>query len=147
MAARDADASLEYEVPDGWEPGQLVVSRGGITLRHEAAFDVGGPDGTAEVTVVRLPAMGSLSQNVNRWRAQVGLGPLDAEQVQQQLESIQIGEVPARQVRLFGESEAIVGAIATHGGQTWYFKLKGDKQRVEREEQRFRRFLESVRLP
>jgi hypothetical protein len=75
------------------------------------------------------------------------LTPVAAQAVDRQLESIDIGGVPARLVELVGESEAIVGAIATHRQHAWYFKLKGDKQRVAEETQRFREFLKSVRLP
>ena len=42
--------------------------------------------------------------------------------------------------------EGIVGVICSHGGQVWFFKMKGDASLVERERAHFDAFVRSVKF-
>ena len=106
------EVRLEYDVPEGWTQGQMVVSRGGITLRYEAAFDIGEGADLVQVTVTRMPGVGSLKQNIDRWRSQVGLDPLSDEQLAESTERIEVGDLAASYVRALGAEQAILGAVA-----------------------------------
>jgi hypothetical protein len=125
----------------------LVVSRGGITLRHEAAFEVTDEDARVEITLDRMPAFGSLEQNVNRWRRQVGLESIAADQLQDTITEVDIDGAAADMVRLIGPKETILGIVAVRGDMAWYFKLKGDRQLAEREQESFLKFAQSIRFP
>ncbi len=137
-------APFEYELPEGWQelpPDSMRV----------AAFAVTEADSTLEVTVIPLPPSDLLA-NVNRWCGQIGIPPLAADELDSVRRSIEIGGAGGDYVELWGAEdarprEAILGAIVTRAGQQWYFKLKGDAELAEREQQRFLDFLTSVQWP
>ncbi len=64
---------IKVTPPEGWKPGK------GSSMRV-ASFAIKGPDETsADVSVIPLAGdSGSILENVNRWRNQVQLAPLDA---------------------------------------------------------------------
>jgi hypothetical protein len=139
--------SLELEAPEGWTAAPLVISRGGITIRHEAAFEITDGNQRLEFTLDRLPAAGSLLQNVNRWRGQIGLDAMNSEELSQAVSKLDLGGVPADLIELTGEQEKILGIVAVQGSQAWYFKLKGDKELAEREKENFLALARSVKFP
>ncbi len=144
---------LTYDTPEGWEPGELVISRGGITIRRQAAFNVLDDDQEVEVTVTALPTVrGDLLANVNRWRVQIGLRePLSSEQLESILEDIEVAGVSGKYVELIGRAnaqpqQAILGAIVENDGLVWFFKLQGDLELAQREKEQFLSFVESVKF-
>jgi hypothetical protein len=138
------DSAVSYQTPTGWKPGSLTVSRGGVTLRHEAAFDVTDGARRVEVTVDRLPGPLNLLQNINRWRGQVKLGPMEEKDLQQ-LGKITVGDQSADFVELVGPAQTILGAIWVRGGETWYVKLLGDPELAQREKDNFQGFVKSLK--
>ena len=139
-------SKLRFEVPAGWVAGEKVVSRGGITLRHEAAFNVVDGERRAEITVDRLPSGGGLLGNVNRWRQQIGLGPVNDAELQAGVKQLSVGGQPAPYVELVGEKETILGLVADRSSEAWYIKFKGDKELAERQKPSFQAFIASIRL-
>lgn len=135
---------LQYTTPDGWMEGEKVVSRGGIMLRHEAAFSIDSEGQTAEVTVDRLPAMAGLKGNINRWRTQIGLAAMTDEEMKDGVSEVQIGGLPGNKVEFVGAEQAILGAIVPQGNTAWYFKLRGPTELVQGQKAAFQAFLDSV---
>ena len=142
----DEDSAFRFETPEGWQSADRVVSRGGITIRHQAAFEVIDGQWHVDITVDRMPAMGSLVQNVTRWRGQIGLGPIEREELDELSESIEIDGSAADYVELVGESESILGVVAVRGNVAWYLKLKGDSELADREKERFQTFVKSIKF-
>ena len=138
---------LEFETPEGWQPAPLVISRGGITIRHEAAFEITSGDQRLEFTLDRLPAAGSLLENVNRWRNQVGLEQIGAEELTQAIRKVEVDGVTADFVELIGEQDAILGVIAVRGDLAWYFKLRGNRALAAQEKEKFLSLAQSVKFP
>jgi hypothetical protein len=138
---------LEFETPEGWQPAPLVISRGGITIRHEAAFEITNGEQRLEFTLDRLPAAGSLLQNVNRWRNQIGLEQIGAQELTQATRKVEVGGVTADFVELIGDQEAILGVIVVRDDLAWYFKLRGDKELAAREKEKFLSLAQSVKFP
>jgi hypothetical protein len=132
---------LKYTTPPGWKE---LPATGGL---RAAAFQAG----TAEVTIVPLggPA-GGLLQNVIRWREQIGLGPVDAEQLRREVRSMEVDGAPASYVDLVGPDSAggqrILAVSTEHGGQTWFIKMKGPSDVVAREKAAFEAFVRSLRF-
>ena len=151
----DADASgvaFTFDLPDGWTTGKQVVSRGGITIRYRAALDVVDGDQKAEITVSDFPGIPTfLLGNINRWRGQIGLGPVSQPQLDQQLQEFQVGEIPGQYIEMASPPDAarpetILAVIAAREGTSWFFKLKGDTELAERERERFQSFARSARF-
>jgi hypothetical protein len=143
VAQPAAPAPFAYKTPEGWQPGRV----GGM---RKAAFNIASGDSAAEVTAIDLATeAGARLANVNRWREQVGLPAVTAEELK--LEQLKTGSGAADYVELFGPGEgagrkAMLGAILNAGGRVWFFKLQGDAGAAERERDRFRAFVESVKF-
>ena len=133
---------IKYATPAGWQAGQLVSSRGGISIARDAAFDVVEGSARAEITVTQMPASPqSLQQNVSRWRQQVDLAG-DADPPE--LKEVDVGGVGGVSMELIGPERAILGVIALDSGLGWFVKLFGDRDLALRERERFREFVESI---
>lgn len=145
--ARATPALPQWEVPAGWQPqaaGPLLIAR----------YFIAEPEGRAEVTVSAFPGdSGGLLANVNRWRSQVGLEPIQATDADKLVERF---DAPSGQVSLVdmtgtdratGQPSRLIGAILPRGGQTWFFRLRGDGPVVERQRAAFLKFIQSARLP
>lgn len=146
QSGTSSGSSVEFKAPEEWSPAALEVSRGGITLRHEAAFEVKSGDKLVEITVDRMPAGGGLLANINRWRGQIKLDPLTQEQLDKESEKVDIDGQPRDYVKLVGPTETILGVVAEQDGMAWYLKLKGDKELAEQERERFEEFVKSIQL-
>jgi hypothetical protein len=92
-----------------------------------------------------------LLPNVNRWRGQIGLPPVTAAELEEQVSQIDLGGVTGQYVRLYpaedAESgQAILAVIAIAGDRAWFFKLMGDAELARREQSRFEDFVRSVQF-
>ncbi|HEV2331406.1 MAG TPA: hypothetical protein VGY56_21700 [Verrucomicrobiae bacterium] len=131
-----------WTVPSDWQPvaaGEFLVAKFGINAGNGATADVNvsssGGDG------------GGLAANVNRWRGQLGLPPMDEI-------STMTFEVPGGEAQLVqftgnsvenGKPSGIVGIIVTLPGQTWFYKLMGDPAVVAAQKDAFTQFVKGVR--
>ncbi|MCH2129878.1 MAG: hypothetical protein MK179_12075 [Pirellulaceae bacterium] len=144
-------SNLTYDVPVGWSPGQTLVSRGGISVRFEAAFEVVTDNARLDITVSRFPAaMARPLQNVNRWRQQLGLSGMSQVELNNAFQSISVAGSPAQQIEIHtnedaADPETILGVLAEHDGFVYFFKLKGNRDLAEKERTHFDEFVASLR--
>ena len=135
---------FHYTKPDGWEE---IADSGGPIVRA-AAFKAKDGDQTAEITVTPLPGdAGGLLQNVNRWRGQVKLDPINEQQLSAS-PKVEVGgqSVPFIDTGAGVGGQRIVGADIESGGQHWFFKMTGPSVLVEKEKARFMDFLKSAKF-
>jgi hypothetical protein len=129
-------------VPDHWRPGRTGQMR-------RAAFDIVAGDQKAEVTIIDLPAsagdIGDVLANVNRWRRQIGLAPLEAAD-QVEARDLAVNGKTGTYVELIGEPQAILAVMVPDGDRVWFIKMMGDRELVDSEKQGFRSFAESIRF-
>ena len=138
---------LSYKNPDSWRPGELEVTRSGITIRRQAAFEFGEGAESGEVTVTALPTSPRfLLLNVNRWRQQVALQAVDSDNLDDLFEPITLGSINGRYLELVGPSDTILGTIVESGGLTWFFKLAAPNRLADRSREDFRSFVNSSRF-
>jgi len=146
-AGETRNARPSWEIPAGWQetpPSQMLLAK----------FVVGGKEGQAEVTVSAFPGdTGGLLANVNRWRGQVGLGPVDQAGMERQITRLDVEGGDAMLVDMSGTSAKtgkgarLIGVIWPRQGQTWFYKLLGDPAVAEREKAAFVKFVQSARYP
>lgn len=140
-----APATLGYDVPEGWQPGRV----GGM---RKAAFEVHDGEQKVEITVIDLTAQaGALLPNVNRWRGQIGLQPIDEAQLAKDLQDVPFADVEAKFVELVAPAEgdpkqAILGVIAIRKDKSWFVKMTGDAPLALREKDHFLEFTKSVKF-
>lgn len=130
-----------WEAADHWGAGPVSAMRRG-------SYRVSGPEGVADVSITTFPGdVGGLLANVNRWRAQLNLAPIGADQLPDITRTETIHEREATIVEFDGPSQSTVTAILTHGGDSWFFRLTGPTALVQRERGSFLEFLQTVRFP
>ena len=137
---------ITWDVPEQWTE---TPSTSSFML---AVFEARGEAGDARITVSSLSNDGGgVLQNINRWRGQVGLGPV--EQYEQQ---------PMTPITVAGQVAGLIDLSAPEGvnaslerlmvvfiprqdqGLTWYFKMSGPSATLETQKEAFTRFVESV---
>jgi len=142
-APKDARGELKFEVPQGW-------SEAAANAFSMVAFRVA--EGGKQVDITVSAAGGDLLSNVNRWRGQVGLQPVDETELGKFGHKIETFGTSGDYVELVGPASAekrrtILGVRADAGGATWFVKLIGDSELAEREKSHFEAFVKSLRLP
>jgi len=141
-----AGPAFKFEAPKGWKevpPNQF----------SSLSFLIVEKDKKAIVTVSELQGDGGgLLENVNRWRKQVGLGPIDATQADA-LPEIVIDSLKAKLVDVTGtgpnvppERNRILGAVLLRANQAVFFKLTGPRDFVGQQQSAFETFLKSIRF-
>ena len=137
-------ASLKWSLPKGWSEAP-----GGGTMRF-ATFTAPYA-GKLEATVVVLPgpAGGELA-NVNRWRGQIGLPPMDETGLAKAREVLKTKAGALNVYDFTSEGQAksrmVAGYISTPDGSTWFLKMTGDATPVAKAKSDFLTILGSVRL-
>ncbi|HEX7488368.1 MAG TPA: hypothetical protein VF341_05640 [Anaeromyxobacteraceae bacterium] len=135
------DARLTWTLPRGWTQRlQGGMRYATITAPAEGRLDV-------SVVVLPGPAGGELA-NVNRWRNQIGLPPLDAAGMAAARKAIaaKAGAVSLYDFTSDGQKKSrVVAGLAEVGGSTWFVKMTGDEQPVATARAEFIRLLESLR--
>jgi hypothetical protein len=135
-----------WQVPSGWQEaaaGQFVLAK----------FMVPGQgNGQASVNVSMLQGDGGgLAANVNRWRNQLGLAPLEGADLNQSITAVDTQGGKASFVELngtdarTGQSSRLVGAIVPLGDRTWFYKLMGSAQVVEGQKAAFTDFVKTAK--
>lgn len=147
-APSSASADLpDWQVPENWTPaeaGTMVLAR----------FDITNDGGDATVTVTRFPGdVGGLVPNVNRWRRQVGVGPVNDSTIGDTLTEMEIEGNTATVVDLTdaaeGQSQGLIAVWDFRKDQgaegvSWFYKIQGDFDAVTGARSEFEGFLGSI---
>ncbi len=138
-----ATGTLEWKLPKGWTESRSAGGMRYATIKPTAAGQI-----EVSVTVFPGPAGGELA-NVNRWRNQIGLGPIEDAALEKDRKTL---KSPAGSLSLFDytsdgkEKTRMVAAILFAGGNSWFVKMVGDAGPVAASRADFVRLLESLRL-
>jgi len=135
---------LKYTLPDGWKEKALTQMR-------VASFTATVDGKEADVSVIPLSGLaGGNLANVNRWRGQVGLQPVDEAAMTKSAEAVTIAGQAGELFDLDGSSvgndnaQRILGAILHSDDTAWYFKMTGDSALVDKLKPGFIAFIKSV---
>lgn len=135
-----------WEVPSDWKEvpgGQFLVAK----------FTVGeSPAQQATINVSSSPGDGGgLLANVNRWRNQVSLAPVTDADLAKDVHSV---DLPAGKASVTefsglnasnGQKMQVVAVVIPQGGSTWFYKLMGSAQTVQKEKDAFMKFVQSAK--
>jgi hypothetical protein len=142
MSTRPKPASPSrptFTAPGGWSttaPGMMAF----------AAFEVGEGSDKAGITVSQ--AGGSPIDNINRWRGQVGLPSASDDLIKAESKSIDVAGEKCLYVDLSNQeaNKRILGVIYPQGDRSWFFKMTGPPELVEKQKPAFEAFVRSVRF-
>ena len=142
MPAMDAGAPpIKWETPEDWT--EVPPS----SMRY-ASFSASAENGEKiDISVVTFPGEGgSDSDNINRWRGQIGLPPIDKNAVTSQIASLKTADATFSTADIVGAKARTIAAWTHHDGRVWFFKATGPTAAVEKEKPNFVEFIESVRF-
>lgn len=140
-ATPPGDGQVTWKLPEGWK-----VSNG--SSARYATLSVTGADGaTGEVAVTHFPGdVGGDLANVNRWRGQIGLQPIDEAALAASVTQVTAGPKTIKVMDATGPQNRCAAGWMAHGGETWFFKFTGPEGLVGAEKPKFTAFLESIRF-
>lgn len=132
-------APVSWTLPEGWQ--QLPPD--GVRIGN---FSVPGKSGgAAAVAITSFPGeVGTEVDNVNRWRNQVGLAPVDESGITS--DPVTVDSANGKLYDLAGSADRTIVALVRRNGATWFFKLTGDISAVNDAKPAFMEFLKSVRF-
>jgi hypothetical protein len=147
-AAEGADSGApKWNIPAQWtaiEPGPMIFKR----------FAVPGAEPKANATVSFLEGEGGgLLANVNRWRGQLGLAPVEDGQLDGVTQPVPVAGGNGTMVDFAGASaktgqpDRLIAIIVPHGGRTWFYKLMGGGTAVAGQKDSFVKFVQTVQYP
>jgi hypothetical protein len=142
-----AKPKLTWTVPEGWAEAKAGEFR-------VASFTIKNDEGKqADLGIFPLPGgAGGDFANVNRWRNQVGLEAVTAEELKKLAETTEIAGQPAELYEMAGkaagseEPTRILGAIQHREGTAWFFKMTGDDALVAGQKPKLIEFLKTLRM-
>jgi hypothetical protein len=132
---------IKWQTPEGWT--EVAPS----SMRY-ASFSAPADDGgKIDISVVTFPGDGgSDADNVNRWRGQIGLSPVDSGTVTSQVAPLKTTDATFSTTDIAGDKTRTIAAWARRDGRVWFFKATGPNAAVEKEKPNFVKFIESVRF-
>ncbi len=133
-----ADNQFHWRVPNQWQAvpaGEMQVAR----------FAVPGKDkAKADVFVSVFPTdSGGVLPNINRWRKQVGLAPVEAKDLKQLVSPLDPANPDAILVDMAKDNTRLIASIVPRDGRYWFYKLLGDSEVVGAEKDSFLAFAKS----
>jgi hypothetical protein len=142
MPPRDAGAAqIKWEMPEGWT--EVPPS----SMRYASFSAPAEEGGKIDISIVTFPGDGgSDADNVNRWRGQIGLAPVDENTLNSQIAPLKTADTTFSTTDIAGDKTRTIAAWARHDGRVWFFKATGPNAAVEKEKPNFVRFIESLRF-
>jgi hypothetical protein len=142
LATPSRPSGLRWTAPAGWK------ERAGSGMRV-ASFELPKTEGKAEVTVVALPGdVGGELANVNRWRGQLALPPIESADLPPARATVRT-RLGALFVYDFTSSDQkrtrLVAGMIQVSGTMWFFKLMGDEKAVAAAKPAFLKLLEGLK--
>ena len=140
VAPQDSSApQIKWKTPEGWT--EVPPS----SMRY-ASFSVSGEDDAKiDISIVTFPGEGGgNADNVNRWRRQVGLAPIDDKEITTKIVPMNAGSANFSMVDMAGGDSRVIAAWTRRTGRSWFFKMSGPGPLTEREKPKFFDFLRSI---
>jgi hypothetical protein len=132
-----------YTLPEGWT---VVEATRMVLLTFKAGS---GHSDAVNVSSSAFPGdVGGQIANVNRWRQQIGLEPVDDAAAMALISPAVISGQEAWQVALSspdGSAKMLVAAVS-HDGKTFFFKMVGMTSAVDKQVDKFNAYLSSIQF-
>ena len=131
---------IKWKTPESWT--EIPPS----SMRY-ASFSAPAEDGKIDISIVTFPGDGgSDADNINRWRGQMGLAPIDASAITSQIAPLKTGDTTFSTTDIAGNKTRTIAAWTRVDGRVWFFKATGPTAAIEKEKPNFVKFIESVRF-
>jgi hypothetical protein len=136
-----AAPQIKWKTPESWTevpPSSMRYASFSASTENADKIDI---------SVVTFPGEGgSDADNINRWRGQIGLPPIDEIAVASQVTPLKTADTTFSTTDIDGTKGRTIAAWTRHDGRVWFFKATGPNAAVEKEKPNFVKFIESVRF-
>ena len=140
-SAKFDQPQIKWEVPADWSPAPASAMR---YASFTATNDTGDK---IDISVVTFPGDGgSDADNINRWRQQIGLSPVEATALHSMIVPVKSGDTDFSSIDMVGSNSRLLAAWTRRNDRTWFFKLTGPAGAVEKQKPNFVKFVQSVRF-
>jgi hypothetical protein len=140
--ATAAGPGLAWTAPAHWQ------AKAGSAMRKGSYAVPGEAGATGDLAITAFPGdVGGEIANVNRWRGQVGLTPLDDAASLAAITRLEANGLKIGVVDVTGPDGGarLLGAMVPFENATWFFKLTGPDALVAKEKPAFLAFLKTVK--
>ncbi len=128
-----------WKVPGEWK----AVAAGDMQVARFSVPEKGGAK--ADVFVSVFPSdTGGMLANINRWRRQVNLGPVEEPALKGLIAPLDPANPGAVLVDLSNGDQRLIGSIVPRQGTYWFYKLSGSAEAVAPEKESFVEFVKST---
>ena len=136
-----APLQIRWKIPEGWT--ELPPS----SIRY-ASFTAGEANGgKIDISVVTFAGSGgSDTENVNRWRGQIGLPPVDESALGALVKPLNRTEADFSTLDMAAGDSRVFAAWTRRAGRSWFFKMTGPGPAVESQKTKFLDFLRSIQF-
>lgn len=132
---------IVWTVPEGWMEQPASDMRVGSFQAKAANNEL------VDISIVSLSGQaGGMLANVNRWRGQIQLPPIEEKDLSHESKLITVGGRQMDWIEMANQKRRIIAAVYEHQGQTWFFKMSGDDAAVNTVKSDFREFLSNLRF-
>lgn len=132
-----------WDTPASWQ--EQTASR--MVLK---SFQISNAKGKATASISTFPGeVGGVLANVNRWRGQLGLDPIQEADLAKSTEPVSAGDDKGTLLNAASQDgkTRLIAVYLPHGNSTWFYKLQGDGAQVEAEKTNLLNVIKSVRYP
>lgn len=137
-ALNQAQGNPGWVVPADWSEKPASSMRRG-------SFAADGSAGPLDISVTSFPGdVGGLLANINRWRGQVGLGPIGSAELEAAVERRTINGKEAILTRIEAPTNGMYVGIFEHQGNSWFFRMAGPVASINEQTPAFLEFVSSV---
>jgi hypothetical protein len=103
-----------------------------------------GPE-HVQIAITVFPGdVGGMLANINRWRKQMDMAAITADQLNQSVISVPTPDGPAILADLSNKDQRMLAAMLPAENQTWFLKMNGNSSLVARHADEFLGILKSV---
>ena len=143
VEAPERELGFTHTLPEGWveKPASSMVL---LSLQSGTS-----PHELVNVAVSAFPGeVGGQLANINRWRRQIGMGPIEADAMAAMVKLVTIAGMDAWQVDLTGEGDVVrmVVSAVFHDGKTWFVKMTGSSEAVSGQLASYQFYIESIKF-
>jgi hypothetical protein len=132
---------IQWKTPEDWK--EVPPS----SMRYASFNAPAEGGGKIDISIVTFPGEGgSDADNINRWRGQIGLAPIDANAATSQIAPLKTEDTTFSTTDIAGDKTRTIAAWTRRDGRVWFFKATGPNAAVEKEKPNFVKFIESVRF-
>jgi hypothetical protein len=133
--------AIKWKTPEGWT--EVPPS----SMQYASFSALADEGGKIDISIVTFPGDGgSDADNINRWRGQIGLPPIDPSAVTSQVAALKTAGMTFSTTDIAGANTRTIAAWTRRDGRVWFFKATGPNAAIEKEKSNFVKFIESVRF-